>query len=161
LIRKSTSLRRWLQLRRREKAATVTVACLVPIVSTGLWLLGFQRTLRWLERTAGGDEIEPRGSQDAIREWANAMARLRHRAPWTGRCLARSLALRWILRRQGIQASLSIGVRIVDGQLAAHAWVMADGRVLADSATVGEQFSGTFRSAAGSLSFSDQASGRD
>ncbi len=81
--------------------------------------------------------------------------------PWAGRCLARALSLWWILRWRGLDASLNVGVRLVAGELDAHAWVMLDGRVLADSATVGEQFSGTFRSAAGSLSFSDQTSGRD
>jgi hypothetical protein len=38
-------------------------------------------------------------------------------------CLTRSLALQALLRRQGLEADLRIGVRRVAGQLRAHAWV--------------------------------------
>jgi hypothetical protein len=38
-------------------------------------------------------------------------------------CLTRSVALQALLRRQGVEAELRIGVRREDGRLHAHAWV--------------------------------------
>lgn len=73
-----------------------------------------------------------------------AMKRVRRYTPWTGRCLARSLALWWLLRRRGIVAYLQLGVRTRQGHLDAHAWVTHEGRVLADSESVWTEFPGQF-----------------
>jgi len=42
-------------------------------------------------------------------------------------CLERSIALWWLLARQGIATQLRIGVRKDDEKFAAHAWVERDG----------------------------------
>ena len=48
-------------------------------------------------------------------------------------CLVRSVALNRLLERHGVQGSrIRVGVRLVDGRFAAHAWVEHDGRVLGD-----------------------------
>jgi len=124
-------------------------------VSISLTVAGFRRTLWWLEHTA---RRGPGGLVTAtvVPESEAAIARVRRRTPWTGRCLARALSLWWILRWQGIQASLNIGVRLVGGELEAHAWVVHAGRVLADSAEVSRQFQGRFESAKGRLEFRDR-----
>jgi transglutaminase superfamily protein len=46
------------------------------------------------------------------------------------RCLEESLALWWLLGRQGIAATLRIGTRKAGAQLEAHAWVECDGMAL-------------------------------
>jgi hypothetical protein len=61
-------------------------------------------------------------------------------APWAGRCLARTLALWWQLRRQGVEAELHIGLRQSSGQLEAHAWLVNDGRVLNERPAVLRRF---------------------
>lgn len=53
-----------------------------------------------------------------------------------GNCLSRSLTLRRLLRRAGIEAQLRIGVRRGPGGLEAHAWLELEGRPLNDSADV-------------------------
>jgi hypothetical protein len=146
-------------LSRRDRSTTLAAALLVPAVSISLSLAGLRRTVWWLEQTARHGPGEPAAT--VVRESEAALVRVRRRAPWAGRCLARALSLWWILRRQGVFAELHIGVRTFDGKFEAHAWVVLDGRILADSAAVGQQFPGTFRSAAGSLSFGDEAAGRD
>ena len=47
-------------------------------------------------------------------------------------CLTRSLLLRWLLRRYGTTSDLCIGVRLEQGEFAAHAWVEKDGIPLND-----------------------------
>ena len=48
----------------------------------------------------------------------------------TPSCLEKSLALRWLLAKQGIATDLRIGVRKAGGKFEAHAWVEKGGRVL-------------------------------
>jgi hypothetical protein len=47
-------------------------------------------------------------------------------------CLPKSVVLQWLLRREGIAATLCIGVRRDDGRLDAHAWVEHRGMPLLD-----------------------------
>jgi hypothetical protein len=42
-------------------------------------------------------------------------------------CLVRSLFLRWLLERRGLPCVLKIGVRLIDGNLDAHAWIESGG----------------------------------
>jgi hypothetical protein len=45
-------------------------------------------------------------------------------------CLAKSLALWWLLGRQGIPSQLRVGIRKESEKFAAHAWVERDGKAL-------------------------------
>ena len=47
-------------------------------------------------------------------------------------CLKKSLILFRILRKRGIPAELRLGVRRVDGDFSAHAWIECEGRTLLD-----------------------------
>ena len=53
--------------------------------------------------------------------------------PWHPTCLERSLALRRILAKRGIETQLRIGVRKESETLLAHAWLEREGKVLNDS----------------------------
>ena len=55
-------------------------------------------------------------------------------------CLRRSLVLWFLLRRQGIESQLRIGVKREEGQFAAHAWVEWNNIPLNDSVTVRQEF---------------------
>ena len=55
-------------------------------------------------------------------------------------CLPRSLALWWLLRRQGIGSDLRIGVTPKESRLEAHAWVEFMGVALNDQDDVHERF---------------------
>ena len=50
-------------------------------------------------------------------------------------CLERSLALWWLLARQGIAAQLCIGVRTAGKEFSAHAWVEYEGIALGEPET--------------------------
>ena len=50
-------------------------------------------------------------------------------------CLKKSLILRRLLRKRGIPAELRLGVRKVDDDFSAHAWIECAGRTLLDGGT--------------------------
>lgn len=62
--------------------------------------------------------------------------------PGKPNCLERSLALWWLLRRQGTDAHLRIGARRPTGAATPdfHAWIEHDGKVLNDRADIAEEF---------------------
>lgn len=59
--------------------------------------------------------------------------------PWAN-CLKTSLVLWGLLRRQGIESELRIGVKKDEGNFAAHAWVEWQGFVLNDTQNVRDRF---------------------
>jgi hypothetical protein len=152
-------LQRWRRLPAGERSVTLAVAGLVPLVSCSLWLIGFPRTVWWLERSARVAAGAGPGGALVIRQGTAAVARVRRYTPWTGRCLARALSLWWVLRRRGVPASVSLGVRYASDLLEAHAWVVHKGDVLADSRLIGEQYPGQFHSEPGTLCFSPSRGG--
>jgi len=58
-----------------------------------------------------------------------------HRHFVRARCLHRSLALHFWLRRKGLPSHLRIGVRKAGRQLLAHAWVEMEGTIVNDEAS--------------------------
>jgi hypothetical protein len=63
----------------------------------------------------------------------------RYNLPWAN-CLKKSLVLWWLLRRQGIEGDLQIGVRHEQDKFEAHAWVEYEGVVLNDTQDVRSRF---------------------
>jgi hypothetical protein len=115
----------------------------LPYIGAGLSLLGFNRLYVRLYRQqrAAVHHAEP-GEQR--RAQALITARMVHRAARYHirqfNCLPRSLALWWLLRRQGIIADLRIGTCRQGDRLEAHAWVEFEGSPLNDYADVYERF---------------------
>lgn len=130
----------WRQCPRSERRAWAGSVALIPILAASVRLIDFQRTLRWAERT--GCRPEPvSNTSDVIREAVRAIARARLYSPFPGTCLSRSLALLWLLRRNGVPATLRLGARVEDGRFCAHAWVEYQDRVLNDAPDVASRFS--------------------
>jgi len=73
----------------------------------------------------------PRSSGRPASERARVIARVAGiaaaRGPVRATCLRRSLLIWWLLRREGIESALRIGVRHEAGTLQAHAWVEHEG----------------------------------
>jgi hypothetical protein len=83
------------------------------------------------------DRIGAAWTVDAACERARVVARVAGiaagRGPVRATCLRRSLLIWWLLRRDGIETALRIGVRCDDGVLQAHAWVEHDGVPLGEA----------------------------
>jgi hypothetical protein len=126
--------RRWRDLPRGDRRAALVMAALVPLLHISVRVLDYQRTNRWLaDRTPAPDTRRP--PADALNRWVTATTRVQAYSPCPGNCLSRSLALWWMLRRDGVDATLQLGVSLA-GRFAAHAWVEANGQVLNDTQDV-------------------------
>jgi hypothetical protein len=116
------ALTRRVLIRRAGRAGLFSDAWVkLCIVTLALRWLGFRGTLRWLPaaplRPVTRDEIVLARGHAAVVDRA---ARIQ---PLPARCLARSLALHWLLGREGLPSALKIGVAKDAGALVAHAWV--------------------------------------
>lgn len=87
--------------------------------------LPFRRIAAWMG-TPGG-QTPSNATQEALRaaeEIGWAVSALGPRVPWDGRCLAQALAANYMLRRRGMEATVTFGVnKNPSGDLIAHAWL--------------------------------------
>ncbi|MBK8252190.1 MAG: lasso peptide biosynthesis B2 protein [Polyangiaceae bacterium] len=110
---------------------------LIPVVHGSLRWLGFDKTVRWVERVPArkrllfGGEIKT-GVSPELGERLVAMAYRAHLI--SGNCLPRSLVQVALHRRDGTPANFVVGVRKVGAndrgasRIEAHAWVERPGR---------------------------------
>ena len=111
---------------------------LLPLAAVGLRLLGFRRMKAVLLRPAAA--APARDDLPAAQAAARIVQGAARWSPVHASCLARSLVLWWLLRGQGIPATLRIGVAKPDGRFEAHAWVKHAGVALNDSQDVEQRF---------------------
>jgi hypothetical protein len=145
---------KWRNLQRlpaRERWLLLQACCLLPLTAAVLRAFSFKRVyaaLAALSLPSSSTWRSAAGRNDTTHSQTHdeALDRVLTRASNTSRlvqiaarhsfiaanCLPRSLVLWWLLRRQGIESDLRIGVSRQDGQFAAHAWVEYQGLPLSD-----------------------------
>ena len=74
------------------------------------------------------------------RSAARVVAIAAGRGPVRATCLRRSLLLWWLLRRDGIETVVRVGVNHDDGSFNAHAWVEYLGRPVNDADDIALRF---------------------
>jgi hypothetical protein len=127
----------------RERWLLLHALLVLPLLTLALRLCGFRRLYGALARLACAPS--PAATDGTVHlAPARATARAVQSAAWysplSSTCLIRSLALWWLLRRQGIAGELRIGVAKEAAQLQAHAWVEHRGSVLNDTDDVRQRF---------------------
>jgi hypothetical protein len=122
-----------------ERRAFVAGLVLLPLVSLSLRLVGVRRTIGW---TARGREPAAWPADEAalLSAAVTAIRRAEHHGLVAGTCLSRSLALRFLLARAGIQTDLKFGARREAGRFEAHAWLERGGLPIADVPEPGRPF---------------------
>jgi len=108
-------------------------AILLPLVRWSLRLRGYGKTYTLLQRRVSSQApgVETRSEMREKVQVTCRMVRAAMRyslAQFT--CLEESLTLWYLLRKQGIDACLRIGVRTENGRFEAHAWVEHGGEAL-------------------------------
>ena len=103
-------------------------------------VVGFNRLQRRVGARAPVASRSPLTPLDARRLCTLAVSRVKYHSPLRGNCLSQSLALVWLLRREGLTPTLRLGVRLQDAKFDAHAWVEDEGRVLNDTPDVHTRF---------------------
>lgn len=127
-------LRRFSSLDSEARGSFLRAALLLPVISVSLRTRGFRATQESLLRfLAHPHLVSPEDSARLLPDFERTQltarmvnAAVRH--AWrSSTCLEKSLALWWLLRRQGIASELRIGARKVQGKFEAHAWVERQG----------------------------------
>jgi len=120
----------------------------LPVVTLSLKWWGFKWTQARLcqffplrESGKTGDDLADRVLQ------VNQAVRLaaKYCQPWA-KCLQQSLVLWSLLRHQGIDSQLQIGVQYKEGEFAAHAWVEWEGWAINDTQDVRDRYAAFERS---------------
>jgi hypothetical protein len=98
--------------------------------------LPFRRIAAWLGTP--GTETPSTATRAQVRLAAQigwAVGALAGRVPWDARCLAQALAATWMLRRRGLEGTVSFGAdRGESRQLLAHAWLRFGPRLVTGGA---------------------------
>jgi len=113
----------------------------LAITYAGLELFGFKRLLDHSERIVPVTGQASSVSPASVRRCTLLFSAVARRMPLPLKCLGRSLALCWILRLRGVDATVNIGVRKEDDELDAHAWVQFGDRVINDAEDVAQRYS--------------------
>jgi Transglutaminase-like superfamily len=113
---------------------------ILPMTYAGLGLFGFKRLLGGIEHLApvGGRVAD--FYPEEIRTYVHLFSAVARRCPLPMQCLGRSVALWWLLRLQGIDGKVHIGVRKEHDCLDGHAWVQFGDLVINDMEDVGEHY---------------------
>jgi hypothetical protein len=123
---------RW-QARSRTLEAMALLVIARALIA-GVPLRRWRSTLgRPVPPQAGRAEPECHSDNQEARRLARAVRRAADRLPGETRCLPQAMALQWLLRRRGFDATLYIGVlpgRERGGLGDLHAWVDCRGEVL-------------------------------
>lgn len=97
----------------------------LAIARIAMALLPFRRIAAWIGTPGAETPATATVAEIYIAEeigWAVGV--LARRVPWDGRCLAQALAATWMLRRRGLEGTVSFGVcRGGSTELDAHAWL--------------------------------------
>ena len=125
-------LRRFRALEPKARAVFLRAAVLLPFISASLRLRGFRATQSSLQKRIASRGSGGRDRPDVAKAARTALsARMvraaAHRTWGSPECLEQSLALWWLLGRQGISSSVRIGTRKTGEKFEAHAWVECDG----------------------------------
>ena len=119
----------------RARGLFLRAAVLLPFISVSLRLRGFRATQSSLQKrlpkALSGLSDKSNGVQTEPANLTARMVRLAAHRTWgSPACLEQSLALWWLLGRQGIASSVRIGARKTDQKFEAHAWVECEGVAL-------------------------------
>ena len=130
-------------LTRAERRTLVVCAVMTPLVAGGLSIFGFRRVHAVMAlgpRPRNAPYPTPQSASDRARSVSKIVGIAAGRGRIRAGCLRRSLLLWWILRRDGIETILRVGVSREGGALRAHAWVEYMGQPLNDADDVAGRF---------------------
>jgi hypothetical protein len=134
-------LRRFSALGRTARGLFLRAAALLPLISLSLRLRGFRKTQASLQKYLSTSSKEDDFSVPSRVGLTVRMVRaaVRHSIGHPS-CLEESLALWWLLGRQGIASELRIGVRKHVEKFEAHAWVERKGVAVNEPESLHEHY---------------------
>ena len=118
-------LNRYRQLPKLRRLLLWEALGALALARLGMMCLPFKRIAAWLG-TPGTESPRAATAEQVhiAREIGWAVGCLAPRVPWDSRCLAQALAATWMLRRRGLEPTVSFGAdRVESREFVAHAWV--------------------------------------
>jgi hypothetical protein len=127
-------LQRFKALEPPARGLFLRATALLPLIAISLRLRGFRATQSRLQTYLSKAELESSTFLPTAPDRRALTARMvrsaAYRSLGSATCLEQSLALWWLLGRQGIASSVRIGTRKDGEKFEAHAWVECDGVAL-------------------------------
>ena len=123
---------RWRALTAADRRLAVRSSIALGATVVALRVVKLERILRIASRPVSGQ------TKTVIDDVVTAVDRAGRYVPGAS-CLSRSLALAWLLRGNGVEAVVRIGVKTA-GPFEAHAWVEAGGAALTTPGGVADRF---------------------
>lgn len=125
-------LRRFSSLERDAQKLFLRATVILPMVALSLRWRGFRATQATLQKSisSGIPELGPESATKHLALTAHMVNAADRHGLVHPSCLAKSMALWWLLGRQGISSELRIGIRKENERFQAHAWVERDGTAL-------------------------------
>ncbi|HEY9851465.1 MAG TPA: lasso peptide biosynthesis B2 protein [Leptolyngbyaceae cyanobacterium] len=134
------------KLSRAELQLLTRALFLLPLTALWIKFWGFKSLYSTMGRASCkyNSQLIPVDASGVCRSQADITVRMVSIASRYGfyrpNCLQRSLVLWWLLRTQGMESDLRIGVRKRAGRFEAHAWVEYAGKVLNDRNDIDRHF---------------------
>lgn len=132
-------LKRLLRLSASEVMELFCAVLGVPVVALTLRLVSL-RVIRRVIAATSAHTTKASVSPERAMRIAKLVSAAARRSPVESTCMARALALHWLLRLRGMESSLRIGVRKRGENLEAHLWVEHGGLPLMEGTDPHEAF---------------------
>ena len=133
-------LRSYLKLPGADRRAFHRLFILVPLTHRALKIFGVRKVSAFFDRYLPARPAGTAPPDEVVRRYRRVLGMLDRNRPRADRCLARSLVLRALLRRKGVEASLHIGHRRGENGIEGHAWLEYSGKTVFDSPATRESF---------------------
>lgn len=128
------------QLESRARSRFLLAYLLLILITLTMHFGGLRWTSQHLKKLKSPLPLGQDWGQARQLKTTLAMVRLAVRySPWAN-CLRQSLTLWTLLRWQGMNTTLRIGMRLVAGIMKSHAWLEYEGQVVGDRAAVVAQY---------------------
>jgi hypothetical protein len=110
-----------------ERRLVLEAALMLALARLVVLTMPFRLIVPWLRRSPAArdcDETLPRAVGQAV-------TRAARNVPWNAVCLPQALAAKAMLARRGCGSAFHLGAKLdPDGQISAHAWLIAGGRIV-------------------------------
>ncbi|MEP0548316.1 MAG: lasso peptide biosynthesis B2 protein [Rhodothermales bacterium] len=123
-------LRKFLARSWADRVLLVRAFVLVSAVRIGLWVLPYRTVHRLADCPVAPRAMTPDEERRSLRRIIGAVEAMSRRLLGTKPCLTQALAAQRILRQEGMDSTLRIGVAKDGQELLAHAWLERGTRVL-------------------------------
>jgi transglutaminase superfamily protein len=135
-------LRRFRALEAPARILFFRAAVLLPLISLSLKTRGFRKTLAHLQRhfSEKNRVVDAQYSAQRVALTARMVRAAMHHGLGHPACLEESLAVWFLLGREGIDAQVRVGVRNNAKKFEAHAWVEYQGRPLNEAEGMHQHF---------------------